>query len=581
MKGEGTDVSDEVNLSYIFQLWKMSVVNRRSLLPLVTPLRRWKKSFAKQRLEGNLYNLHTFLSGGETPYQFVIMMIRTRRQLPSFLIQKVILCFPRRSKTLLWLILRKGLTGVNDDGCHTCYNLFFNQAIGGLELKTNIKRDLLEGALSLEHYKQRKFKARLRHTLARSESLCFSEKLCRKIVSFVEYDDINRGVSDYLSPFSKKDAEKEKEWVLSQRRWDNLIRDFKSIEGERIYKKLSNQDFKNLMKSREPELVSSLQERGGGRYLLSLTGIQLERRILWLTPDCHLANPRFLRVLLRKTDLTRGLLNLSFQGMRFGDYIAGSFPKIMEEILELKPQVFFSKGFPDRLRTLNNAIKYLLMIDERHLTRLMNEVMERIPACPVSNWYWERHPVRVAFQEMKNAGPIGKKLYDFIGRLQVMKDEREPIRMKKSEDWRPSKDNTHQVFNLVFSNLSPGSASGRRSIGSYPVLSEKEGWSKPIARQRKENCRPIPNNYSYFSSTLRVTQTEIILGVSSLLVFTRLTIVPQRLNALIPEEQKRIAEALCAVSKQSLLLVCQYLFGEDFRIVISTVLPLLGDINNP
>lgn len=572
LKGQETEVFDELDISDFFRIWKTFVVNRRTLSNL---FRRWKNFFAKHRLERNLYALHKFISDGETYFQFGIMMIRTRRQLPFFLIRKLISRFHHRSKTLLWLILQKGLTRVNDVECPTRYNQLFNQAISGMGLKTIIKRVLMEGALSLEQFKERKFKARMRHILAKSESFCLSEELWRKIVSFVEYDTINRGVSDYLACFdSEKDAEKE--WVLSQRRWDNLIHEFKSIGGERIYKKLSNEDFKNLMKSRDPELVSSLQKR----YLLSLTGMQFEPRILWLTPACHLENPRFLRVLLRKTDLTGGLLNHSFQGRKLGDYIADNFPQITLEILELKPHVFFSKGFPDRLRTLNSAIKYLRMIDERNPTRLMNEAMELMSACPVSIWYWERHPVNIALQELKNAGPKGKQLHHFIGGLEVMRHERESIRMKWSEDWRPSKDKTYRASSLVLSKSSPDSPSGRMLLVSYTGLRENEGWSEPIARQREENCRPIPK-CSYLSSTLRVTQTEIILGVSSFLVFTRLTIVPQRLNELIPEKQERIGQALCARYKLSLFLVCQYLFGEDFRIVISTVRPLLGDINNP
>lgn len=566
LKGKETEVSDEVNISDIFRIWKTAVVNRR------------RKLFAKQRLEENLYELHKFLSEGNASFQFARMMIRTRRQLPTFLIRKLIWCCPNRSKTLLWLVLQKGLTRVYDVE-YPLYNQLFNQAISEMELKTNIKRGLLKGTLSLEHYEERKFKARLRHTLARSESFCLSEELWRKIVSYVEYDTINRRVSEYLACFdSEKDAEKE--WVLSQRKWDELMRKFKSVGREYTSDtyKLMNVDFIKIMKAfievQFPEFGSSLQKR----YLLSLTGIQVEPRILWLTPDCHLANPRFLRVLLRKTDLTRGLLNLSFQGMRFGDYIAGSFPKIMEEILELKPQVFFSKGFPDKLRNLNSAIKYLRMIDERRPTRVTNRVMENIPACSISNWYWEWHPVRIALQEMKNAGPMGKQLYLFIGRLELMKDEREPIRMKKSEDTPPVGPVSRAI---VVRNLSPDIAwTEGCPINSYVLGRNWEGWSEPIARQRKENCRPI-SDCSYLSSTLKVTQTEIILGVSSFLVFTRLTIVPQRLNELTSEKQKRIAQALCAGYKVSLRLICQYLLGKDFRIVISTVRPLLGDINNP
>ena len=250
-------------------------------------------------------------------------------------------------------------------------------------------------------------------------------------------------------------------------------------------------------------------------------------------------------MLLRKTDLTKGLLNISFQGRRFGDYIADYFPQIMLEILETKPQVFFYKGFPDRLRNLNSAIKYLRMIDERHLTRITNTFMEGLPACSVSNWYWKKHPVRMVLQGIKNAGPRGMKLHYFIGGLEVMKHERESIRMKWSENWRPSEDNTHRESGLVLSNLLSYSASGRRTIVSYAVLREKEGWSEPIARQREENCRPMPN-YSYLSSTLRVIQTEIIEVVSKFLVFIRLTVVPQRLNESLLEKQMSISK-LCAL----------------------------------
>ena len=75
------------------------------------------------------------------------------------------------------------------------YKQLFNQAVSGFYLKTSMKRDLFESVIDLEHYEERKFKARLRHTLARSESFYLSEELWRKIVSFVEYDCINRGVS--------------------------------------------------------------------------------------------------------------------------------------------------------------------------------------------------------------------------------------------------------------------------------------------------------------------------------------------------------------------------------------------------
>ena len=111
LKGQGTVVSDEVEILDIFRIWKTFVVNRRTLFNL---FRRWKKYFVKQRLEWNLYNLYRFISEGETSYQFAIMMIRTRRQLPFFLIRKLISSFHHRSKTLLWLLLQKGLTRVND-----------------------------------------------------------------------------------------------------------------------------------------------------------------------------------------------------------------------------------------------------------------------------------------------------------------------------------------------------------------------------------------------------------------------------------------------------------------------------------
>ena len=581
LKGQGTVVSDEVEILDIFRVWKTFVVNRRTLFNL---FRRWKKYFVKQRLEWNLYNLYRFISENKISFEFAIMMIRTRRQLPSFLMSNLIRQFPHKSKTLLWLLLQKGLTRVNDIEYPTLYKQLFKQAVSGMYLKTSMKRDLFESVIDLEHYEERKFKARLRHTLARSESFCLSEELWRKIVSYVEYDTINRRVSEYLACFdSEKDAEKE--WVLSQRKWDELMRKFKSVGREYTSDtyKLMNVDFIKIMKVfievQFPEFGSSLQKR----YLLSLTGIQVEPRILWLTPTSHLENPRFIRVLLRKTDLTKGLLNISFQGRRFGDYIADYFPQIMLEILEIKPQVFFYKGFPDRLRNLNSAIKYLRMIDERHLTRITNTFMEGLPACSVSNWYWERHPVRMVLQGIKNAGPRGEKLHYFIGGLEVMKHERESIRMKWSKNWRPSEDNTHRESGLVLSNLLPYSASGRRTIVSYAVLREKEGWSEPIARQREENCKPMPN-YSYdyhLSSTLRVTQTEIIDVVSKFQVFIRLTVVPQRLNKSLLEKQMSISKALCSSSKRSLFLVCQYLLGKDFPFVISTVLPLLGDISNP
>ena len=201
----------------------------------------------------------------------------------------------------------------------------------------------------------------------------------------------------------------------------------------------------------------------------------------------------------------------------------------MLEILEIKPQVFFYKGFPDRLRNLNSAIKYLRMIDERHLTRITNTFMEGLPACSVSNWYWKKHPVRMVLQGIKNAGPRGMKLHYFIGGLEVMKHERESIRMKWSKNWRPSEDNTHRESGLVLSNLLPYSASGRRTIVSYAVL--KRRMEEPIAHQRRrivDLCLIIP------MITICLpplgTQTEIIDVVSKFQVFIRLTVVPQRLN---------------------------------------------------
>ena len=171
-----------------------------------------------------------------------------------------------------------------------------------------------------------------------------------------------------------------------------------------------------------------------------------------------------------------------------------------------------------------------------------------------------------------------------------MKHERESIRMRWSKDWRPSVHNTDYTSSLVLSNLPTtllqsnpamlNRSSGQSLILSYPVLREKEGWSEPIARQREENCVPMPN-YSYLSSTLRLIQTEIIEGVSKFLVFMRLTVVPQRLNESLLEKQLCISKALCSSHKRSLFLVCQYLLGKDFRIVISIVGPLLGNITNP
>ena len=74
LKVQGTEVSDERKYRYFS--------NMENVLLLIdgrcSTFFDDGRNFSKQRLEWNLYELHKFISEGETSFQFAIMMIRTR-----------------------------------------------------------------------------------------------------------------------------------------------------------------------------------------------------------------------------------------------------------------------------------------------------------------------------------------------------------------------------------------------------------------------------------------------------------------------------------------------------------------------